>query len=347
MNTNFFNRKKTFMPLYIRKEKIMTTFAYIYIRKEKVREPLAMICLGWNSHFQFLTFDFQLVKTILFTLAHALASMKMIFFVLDHALASMKKVFFTLAHALASMKKVFFVLDHALASMKMIFFVLAHVLASMKKVFFALAHALANMNFEPQRTQRTRRKGRSIACSDRANEVEFRPNEETCHPYGILLTDDIFSTDISSLRDFLSATTEDRRSQSVPFTVIASAAWQSLTINAFLVRDWLRRALLRTMRSIVRDYHVAALLVMTVKGRVEPRPNEDTAITSTFSKSRRDDTLLTVCFSLRSRTCKDNPNEVEPRPNKGVIERFCAFTRQHISFSIFNFQFSINKVIHN
>jgi hypothetical protein len=31
----------------------------------------------------------------------------------------------------------------------------------------------------------------------------------TCHPYGILLTDNIFSTDISSLRDFLSATTEN------------------------------------------------------------------------------------------------------------------------------------------
>ncbi|MDR0605352.1 MAG: hypothetical protein LBG80_13715, partial [Bacteroidales bacterium] len=72
-----------------------------------------------------------------------------------------------------------------------------------------------------------------IACSDRANEVEPRPNEDdmllegwnnplilTCHPYGILLTTDIFSTDISSLRDFLNATTE-----------------QSVTINAFLGRD--------------------------------------------------------------------------------------------------------------
>jgi hypothetical protein len=60
-----------------------------------------------------------------------------------------------------------------------------------------------------------------IACSDKANEVEPRPNEDdmlvgrwnnllmlTCHPYGILLTDNIFSTNISSLRDFLSATTE-------------------------------------------------------------------------------------------------------------------------------------------
>jgi hypothetical protein len=28
----------------------------------------------------------------------------------------------------------------------------------------------------------------------------------TCHPYGILLNDNIFSTDISSLRDFLSYT---------------------------------------------------------------------------------------------------------------------------------------------
>ncbi|MDR0603025.1 MAG: hypothetical protein LBG80_01810 [Bacteroidales bacterium] len=169
--------------------------------------------------------------------------------------------------------------------------------------------SLTNKIFKPQSTQRLRRflkVNAGIACLDKANEVEFRPNEETCHPYGILLTDDIFSTDISSLRD-LSATTElteraisstfskSRRGQSVPFTVIASAAWQSVTINAFLVRDWLRRALLRTMRSIVRDYHVAALLVMTGKGRDYLR-----AISSTFSKSRRDDTLLTVCFSLRS-----------------------------------------------
>jgi hypothetical protein len=60
-----------------------------------------------------------------------------------------------------------------------------------------------------------------IACSDKANEVEPRPNEDdmsierwnnllilTCHPYGILLTANIFSTDLSSLRDFLIATTE-------------------------------------------------------------------------------------------------------------------------------------------
>ncbi|MDR0603123.1 MAG: hypothetical protein LBG80_02320, partial [Bacteroidales bacterium] len=31
---------------------------------------------------------------------------------------------------------------------------------------------------------------------------------------------------------------------------------------------------------------------------VEPRPNEDRTITSSVSKSRRDNTLLTVCFSL-------------------------------------------------
>ncbi|MDR0604395.1 MAG: hypothetical protein LBG80_08855 [Bacteroidales bacterium] len=52
----------------------------------------------------------------------------------------------------------------------------------------------------------------------------------TCHPYGILLTATIFSTDISSLRDLLSATTE-----------------QSVTINA----------------SLGRDCHVAARLAMT------------------------------------------------------------------------------------
>ncbi|MDR0605330.1 MAG: hypothetical protein LBG80_13595 [Bacteroidales bacterium] len=68
----------------------------------------------------------------------------------------------------------------------------------------------------------------------------------TCHPYGILLTANIFSTDISSLRDFLSATTE----------------------------------------------------------------NTDRAITSAISKSRRDDTLLTVCFSLRGIACSDRANEV-------------------------------------
>ncbi|MDR0604046.1 MAG: hypothetical protein LBG80_07070 [Bacteroidales bacterium] len=49
---------------------------------------------------------------------------------------------------------------------------------------------------------------------------------------------------------------------------------------------------------------------------VEPRPNEDRAITSTISKSRRDDTLLTVCFSLRGIACSDRANEVEPRPNE-------------------------------
>jgi hypothetical protein len=39
---------------------------------------------------------------------------------------------------------------------------------------------------------------------------------------------------------------------------------------------------------------------------VEPRPNEDRAVTLALSKSRRDDTLLTVCFSLRE---KPRPNE--------------------------------------
>jgi hypothetical protein len=51
------------------------------------------------------------------------------------------------------------------------------------------------------------------------NKVEPPPNEDdilvegwnnllllTCHPYGILLTANIFSTDMSSLRDFLSYT---------------------------------------------------------------------------------------------------------------------------------------------
>jgi hypothetical protein len=97
-----------------------------------------------------------------------------------------------------------------------------------------------------------------IACSDKANEVEPRPNEDdmlvecwnnllilTCHPYGILLTADIFSTDISSLRDFLSATIE----------------------------------------------------------------NTDRAITSVHSKSHRDDTLLTVCFSLRGIACSKKLSE--------------------------------------
>jgi hypothetical protein len=67
-----------------------------------------------------------------------------------------------------------------------------------------------------------------IACSDRANEVEPRPNEEI------------------------------RTKQSLPFTVIASAAKQSLPKNALIVRDWLRRAPLRF------GCHVAALLAMTI-----------------------------------------------------------------------------------
>ncbi|MDR0604464.1 MAG: hypothetical protein LBG80_09210 [Bacteroidales bacterium] len=99
-----------------------------------------------------------------------------------------------------------------------------------------------------------------IACSDRANEDDMslkrwnNPLILTCHPYGILLTANIFSTDMSSLRDFLSATPE----------------------------------------------------------------NTDIAITSALSKSRRDDTLLTVCFSLRGIACSDRANEVEPRPNEAT-----------------------------
>jgi hypothetical protein len=56
---------------------------------------------------------------------------------------------------------------------------------------------------------------------------------------------------------------------------------------------------------------------------VEPRPNEentDRAITSALSKSRRNDTLLTVCFSLRGIACLDRANEVEPRPNRANIK---------------------------
>jgi hypothetical protein len=107
------------------------------------------------------------------------------------------------------------------------------------------------------------------------NEVEPRPNEDdmsverwnnllllTCHPYGILLTADIFSIDISSLRDFLSA-------------------------NMLFSTDML----------FLRDFLSATT------------ENTDRAITSALSKSRRDDTLLTVCFSLRGIACSNRANE--------------------------------------
>ena len=119
-----------------------------------------------------------------------------------------------------------------------------------------------------------------IACSDKANEVEPRPNKDeisvehwndllilTCHPYGILLTANIFSTNISSLRDLLSATTE----------------------------------------------------------------NTDGAITSALSKSRRDDTLLTVCFSLR--WTNDVSDYVIVKGDGADWTVSCVS-----SFSIFNFQ---------
>jgi hypothetical protein len=150
---------------------------------------------------------------------------------------------------------------------------------------------------------------KGIACADRANEIEPRPNEGngtfainksrrddisverwnnlpilTCHPYGILLTADIFSTDISSLRDFLSATTEinagiacsDRTNEVEP----RPNEGQSLPKNAL----------------IVRDCHVAARLAMTallkpcadIANEIEPRPNEGNG-TFAINKSHRDD----------------------------------------------------------
>jgi hypothetical protein len=113
--------------------------------------------------------------------------------------------------------------------------------------------------------------------SERGKGANFQFLILTCHPYGILLTATISSTDISSLRDFLSATTEinagiacsDRTNEVEPRPNEDSVAtWhpkqsgtrrsQSLTKNALIVRDWLRRAPLRF------GCHVAALLIMTL-----------------------------------------------------------------------------------
>jgi hypothetical protein len=96
---------------------------------------------------------------------------------------------------------------------------------------------------------------------------------------------------------------------------------------------------------------------------VEPRPNEentDRVITLALRKSRRDDTLLTVCFSLRrtndvsdyviakgdgartvSTTANDQRNHINQMKIKvqtmtALIGQFPASA--HFQFSIFNFQ---------
>jgi hypothetical protein len=53
-----------------------------------------------------------------------------------------------------------------------------------------------------------------------------------------------------------------------------------------------------TMKRITKkQYRNSARTASTAE--VKPRPNEDRAVTLALRKSRRDDTLLTVCFSLR------------------------------------------------
>jgi hypothetical protein len=172
----------------------------------------------------------------------------------------------------------------------------------------------------------------------------------TCHPYGILLNADIFSTDISSLRDFLSATTEVEPRPNEDRTIKINAGIACLD----------RANEVEPRPNEDRTIKINAGIACSDRtNEVEPRPNEecrDGARTVSSSAKKRindvsdyvivkGDGARTVSTTANNQNNYINQMKIKAQTMTALIGQFRALA--HFQFSIFNFQLDLAEEAEN